>query len=93
MTVLTAFDFKVVESAKSVPWREALKKDLERHGETALVLRGARLKEGLSQVVLARKLGTTQGNISQMEKGLRPIGKKMAHRLSKILNINYRVFL
>ncbi len=93
LTVLTAFDFQTVQETDSVPWREALKEDLEKHGETALMLRGARLKAGLSQTALARKLGTAQGNISQMEQGLRPIGKKMAHRLSKILNVNYRVFL
>lgn len=56
-------------------------------------LRGARLKEEMTQVELASKLKITQSDLSKMEKGARPIGKKMAQRLSKVLNIDYRVFL
>lgn len=94
LTVLNAFDFRDAKGAgEPMPWREALKADLEKHGEVAAVLRGARLKEGLSQAALARKIGTTQGNVSQMEAGLRPLGKRMAQRLSLALKINYRVFL
>ena len=57
------------------------------------MLQGARLKEGLSQEQLARKLGISQANLSKMEIGSRSIGKKMARRLAKVLNVNYRLFL
>lgn len=59
----------------------------------AAALRGARLKEGLSQVALAEKLGVTQGDLSKMENAKRPIGKKMAIRLGETLRIDYRIFL
>ena len=56
-------------------------------------LQGARLKGGLSQVELAGKLRIPQTNVSAMELGKRPIGKKMAKRLAKVLNVDYRTFL
>ncbi|OFZ55574.1 MAG: hypothetical protein A2428_14565 [Bdellovibrionales bacterium RIFOXYC1_FULL_54_43] len=56
-------------------------------------VRGARHKEGLSQIELAGRLGVTQGDLFKMENGKRPIGKKMAMRLGRLLKIDYRVFL
>ncbi|MEK6580253.1 MAG: helix-turn-helix transcriptional regulator, partial [Bdellovibrionota bacterium] len=63
------------------------------YSKAGATLQGARVKEGLSQVELAEKLKISQTNLSKMENGKRPIGKNMAKRLSKVLNINYRVFL
>jgi ribosome-binding protein aMBF1 (putative translation factor) len=65
----------------------------EKYTRPGSVLRGARLKEELSQVELANKLGISQADLSKMEHGTRGIGKAMAKRLAKILKINYRVFL
>jgi transcriptional regulator with XRE-family HTH domain len=48
---------------------------------------------GVSQSELARRLGIPQSNLSKMESGSRPIGKKMAARLAKVLKTDYRVFL
>lgn len=56
-------------------------------------LQGARLKEGLNQVELSKKLGILQTNVSAMELGKRPIGKKMAKRIAKELGVDYRSFL
>src|SRR6516165_9026428 len=42
------------------------------------VLRGFRLRDQMTQVALAGRLGCPQPWISQMEGGARPIGKKMA---------------
>ena len=56
-------------------------------------LRGSRAKEEMSQAELARRLGISQSDLSKMELGKRPIGKKMAIRLGKILNVGYKVFL
>lgn len=61
-----------------------------RPGATLL---GARIKEGLTQVELADKLKISQTNLSKMESGKRPIGKAMAKRIAKVLNIDYRLFL
>ena len=41
----------------------------------------------------ARKLGVTQGDLSKMENRKRSVGKQMAHRLAKVFNTDYRVFL
>lgn len=57
------------------------------------MLHGARLKENMTQERLAKKLGITQANLSKMENGTRAIGKKMAHRLGNVLNVDYRLFL
>lgn len=56
-------------------------------------LRGSRYKEGLTQKQLAELIGIPQRHISEMENGKRPIGKEMAKRLGKALNISYKVFL
>ena len=76
------------ESTNSVPWRDVFPKF-----NATVALRGARKKEGLTQEELANLLEISQTNISQMEHGKRPIGKKMAHRLAKVLNVDYRAFL
>ena len=78
---------------KSIPWREVFSEGIEEFTEAGLVLKGARLKEDLTQKELAEKLDVKIHHISQMEHGKRSIGKEMARRLGAVLNINYRVFL
>jgi ribosome-binding protein aMBF1 (putative translation factor) len=74
-------------------WRHAFQQDIQKHSEPGLALRGARLKEGLTQKELAKQINVEQGNIAAMESGKRPIGKQMAKRLGEELKIDYRVFL
>jgi len=57
------------------------------------VLRGFRLRDQMTQLVLAGRLGCPQPWISQMESGARPIGKRMAERLSQVFKVDRRVFL
>jgi DNA-binding XRE family transcriptional regulator len=57
------------------------------------LLKGLRLREGLSQVKFAKKISVTQANLSNMENGRRPIGKIIAKRIEKIFGTNYRYFL
>lgn len=78
---------------ENVPWRKAFSKDIEKFGEPALALKGARAKEGITQKKLADLLGISQVYISQLENGQREINKSMAKKLEKIFNINYKVFL
>lgn len=59
----------------------------------AVVLHGIREREQLSQSELSRRAGIPQSHISAMERGVRPIGKKIAQKLGKALNVDYRVFL
>ena len=51
------------------------------------LLAGARLKAGLTQAQLAKKLGIRQNMISDYERGKRRLSPSMAKRLAKILNI------
>jgi len=57
------------------------------------VLRGARGLRGMTQAMLADAIGVHVANISEMERGLRTIGKEMAKRLSKALDMPYKAFL
>lgn len=50
-------------------------------------------KEALTRKQLAELTGIAQHHISEMENGKRSIGKETAKKLTKALNIDYRVFL
>ncbi len=78
---------------EAIPADEVFKDLYTNYTKRGSALRGARLKGQFIQVELANKIGITQSDLSKMEYGKRPIGKKMAKRLSAILNIDYRVFL
>lgn len=73
---------------ESVHWRKVYPDFCPADG-----LRGARVKEGLTQRALAAMLDIPQRHISEMENGKRSIGKAMAKRLAAALNIDYRVML
>jgi plasmid maintenance system antidote protein VapI len=77
----------------NVPAGEVLKDVYKKYGKTGAVIRGFRAREDMTQIELARKLGVTQGDLSKMENGKRPVGKELANRLAKVFNTNYRVFL
>ena len=78
---------------KSIPWREVAKDNIKKYTEIGLALRGARLRAEMTQQELADAIGAQPHHISEMEHGKRSIGKELAHRLSKILNMSYRMFL
>ena len=63
-----------------------------KYGKAGAVLRGLRSRDGMTQQQLAKELRVTQGDISAMENGRRPIGKSMAARLAKVFKSDYRVF-
>jgi DNA-binding XRE family transcriptional regulator len=64
-------------------------------GETkpAVVLRGSRGRENLTQKQLAELTGIPQRHISEMEHGKREIGKERARKLAAALHCDYRLFL
>jgi len=81
----------IEEETSAVPWREALGyTDAELPG---VMVKGGRVKVGLTQAQLAALVGIPQRHVSEMEHGKRPIGKEMAKRLGKALNVSYKVFL
>jgi hypothetical protein len=80
-----------VDISDAVSWREAFPYTDEQL--PGVVLAGARGKEGLTQRELAELTGIPQWHISEMENGKRPVGKELAKRLGKALNISYKAFL
>ena len=58
-----------------------------------IALRAYRTREGLTQRELSAKAFIPQRHISEMENGKRVIGKEMAKRIAKVLNIDYRAIL
>jgi DNA-binding XRE family transcriptional regulator len=78
-----------VEAADApVLWEEAFP---DTH--PGMALHGLRVREGLTQKVLAEKLGEKQSHISAMEKGTRSIGKTLAKKIADIFGADYRSFL
>lgn len=57
------------------------------------ILKGLRVREGLTQAQLAEKAGLSHHHVSEMEHGKRLIGKAMAKRLAEILNASYKTLL
>ncbi|OGR37103.1 MAG: transcriptional regulator [Desulfovibrionales bacterium GWA2_65_9] len=57
------------------------------------VLRGARGLREMTQAQLADALSIPKSNVSEMERDARPIGKEMAKRLGKALDMPYKAFL
>ncbi|MDR0517895.1 MAG: helix-turn-helix domain-containing protein [Fibromonadaceae bacterium] len=79
---------KLVEITKSEWFKSAEAKTAP--GE---VLRSLRSMRGMRQKELAAALGIKAQQVSDMERGRSPIGKKMAMRLGEALNMSYRHFL
>ncbi len=84
---------KVSKNTDSISWREAAKKDIRKHSEGGLVLRGSRFKEDVTQKELAEAVEVSPHHISEMENGKRPIGKEMAKRFAAFFKVDYRLFL
>lgn len=76
-----------------VAWEVLAKERIEKYKKSGLVLRGMRYREGLSQKHLAETSGITQNEISNIENGKRTVGKKIAEKLAKVLNFDYRMLL
>ncbi len=74
-------------------WEEVAKNRIEKYKKSGLVLRGARYREGLSQVELAKKSGVGQNEISKIENGKRGVGEKVAKKLAKALNFDFQLLL
>ncbi len=66
---------------------------IEQYGEPAVILKGLRTRECLSQIEFSEAISVTQQNLSAMEHGRRSIGKKLAKRIAHRFNINYRLLL
>lgn len=82
-----------IEIEDSIEWKLLAQDRIEKYKKSGIVLRGARYRENLSQKELAKKSKVTQDNISKMENGKRVVGEKVARRLARVLNIDYKLLL
>lgn len=80
------------KTEQALSWRDAFPSEI-RENEGGVVLKVTRERKGITQTHLSETTGIKQANISLMERGQRPIGKKVAHQLAKALDVDYRVFL
>ena len=87
---LRALGYK--ERTEIIPWREGFPVEF-RENEGGICLKVTRERRRLTQTALAVMTSIPQPHISEMERGKRPIGKKIAHQLGKALDTDYRVFL
>jgi len=85
--------FEVTDEDDSVPAAQVFKHLDEKYGEIGANIRGCRARDSMTQTQLAKKLGIRQSHVSEMEHSRRVIGKKMAQKLAKIFNTDYRMFL
>lgn len=81
------------ETDDLIPWRDAFKEEINKSSESSLVIKGYRVKNGMTQKDLAKKLKTSQPNIAALENGSRAVGKEMARKLAKIFKTDFRIFL
>jgi len=78
---------------KAIPWEVLAKDRIEKYKKSGLILRGARYREGFSQIDLAKKSGVGQNEISKIENGKRGVGEKVAKKLAKALNFDFQLLL
>jgi transcriptional regulator with XRE-family HTH domain len=65
----------------------------KKYTKPGALFRGIRIREGITQVEMAKKMKLTQSDISQMENGTRRIGRSVAQRIEKLFAVDYRSFL
>jgi DNA-binding transcriptional regulator YiaG len=77
--------FRVLNKSlnESIEPREAFAEINAKYSKSGALLKAVRLREGLNQESFARLIKVTQGDLSKMERGKRPIGKNLATRILK----------
>jgi plasmid maintenance system antidote protein VapI len=65
----------------------------KKYSKPGALLKGVRYRENLNQKEFANLIGVTQGDLSKMENGKRPIGKEIAKRIEKKFGTNHKLFL
>lgn len=80
---------EIVEEVQLETWnKKRQQKQFDPTNGPAMALKGARLREGLSQIEVVKKIkGLNQPNLSAMEKGERPIPEYMLKEFAKLYNI------
>lgn len=76
-----------------VPLDEVFGDINRKYSKSGNILVGFRLRDGLTQTQLAKKIGSSQSSIAAIENGKRKIGKTLSSKLAKVFKTNYKVFL
>lgn len=88
---VTTYHF--LNEEKAISADDFFKKSYGDFPKWAVLLSGLRNKEGLTQKEFGKMIDVAQYHISRMERGLRPIGKKIAKRIEEVFKVDYRLFL
>jgi DNA-binding transcriptional regulator YiaG len=72
----------VIERVLSISPEEAFVEINEKYTKAGALLKAIRLREGLSQKKFSKVIKVTQGDLSKMESGKRPIGKVLVKRIA-----------
>ena len=72
-----------VRFSLSVTPEEAFAEINAKYTKTGALLKAVRLREGLNQKDFAELINVTQGDLSKMEHGKRPVGKILVERVAK----------
>ncbi len=87
-------DYRVYDDdEETVSVEEAFGEFYKDTGKPAMLLRGFRKRDELTQIQLAKKIGTTQSAIAEMESGQRKIGLKMAKKIAAFFDTDYKEFV
>lgn len=91
--IAVQYKVDVADETQSISAAEFFLPYEQKFTKPGLLLRGLRVREGLTQTEFAEKIAVTQANLSHMENGRRPIGRDIAKRIEKQFRINYKNFL
>lgn len=95
--VVYLFPIKVAETYRiteeSVSADDVFSSINKKYTKPGALLRGIRIRENLTQAEMAKQIKVTQSDISQMESGVRNIGRVIARRIEKLFGVDYRSFL
>lgn len=81
------------ESSNKVNAEDVFAQVNKKYTKPGALLKGIRIRENLTQIEMAKKIKVTQSDISQMESGIRKIGRVIAKRIEKLFSVDYRSFL
>lgn len=87
------WDHLITPWEEAIPWEEVAKDQIQRYSKAGLLLRGARLREGLTQKEVAKHCGISQKTLSKMENGKQALSKEIAKKLAKALRISSSLLL
>jgi DNA-binding transcriptional regulator YiaG len=74
---------KISHSSASISPEDAFAEINAKYSKTGALLKAVRLRECMSQKEFAALINVTQGDLSKMEHGKRPVGKIIVSRIAK----------